>query len=120
MQAFKTTKDRTGQDRLFQAIEDYFEAGISGEEIGAKVCCTALAPIYFQYPGHSLTIIGFERQMNGQANLIVFDPSLKDSNKVQRLVGKDLKVRGDAADGILEAYRRGSKRLERFHEFEVL
>lgn len=67
--------------------------------------------------GHSMTIIGTERLLSGETQLLVFDPSFKDSSEVRELVGHGLEVR--SPDRILRQYRRGSY-LRKFKEFEVL
>lgn len=77
-----------------------------------------MPPIYFQHAGHSMTIIGFERLQNGQANLLVFDPMFRDNSAITRLVGKKFESR--APDILLKPYRRGSKYLGKYREFELL
>lgn len=67
--------------------------------------------------GHSMTIIGTEKLFSGETQLLVFDPSFKDSSEVRELVGHELEVR--TPDRILRQYRRGSY-LRKFKEFEVL
>ncbi len=70
--------------------------------------------------GHSLTIVGFERTKDGKANLLVFDPSYHDSTFVTNLVDKIIAHMGPNASHVLEQYRRGSRYLQRYREFEVL
>ncbi|KAI8236968.1 hypothetical protein K4K57_006690 [Colletotrichum sp. SAR 10_99] len=67
---------------------------------------------------HSLTIVGFERQKNGPSNLLVFDPMFRDAPALARLIGQTFKHR--SADESLKPYRRGSKYLRRYREFEIL
>ena len=64
-----------------------------------------------------MTIIGTERLRSGENQLLVFDPSFRDSSEVLALVGQDLEVR--YPDKALRQYRRGSY-LRKFREFEVL
>jgi len=64
-----------------------------------------------------MTIIGTERLLSGETQLLVFDPSFKDSSEVRELVGHELEVR--SPDKILRQYRRGNY-LRKFKEFEVL
>lgn len=68
--------------------------------------------------GHSLTIVGFERQKHGLANLLVFDPMFRDPPALARLIGQRFKHK--SADESLKPYRRGSKYLRRYREFELL
>lgn len=69
-------------------------------------------------PGHSLTIIGFEKLKNGSKQLIVFDPSFHDSSYITRLVGKTFVH--PMPDLALKMYRRGSRYLKAYREFELL
>lgn len=68
--------------------------------------------------GHSLTIVGFEKKVDGSRNVIVFDPMFHDSSDVINLVGRELKHKHPA--DLLKAYRRGSRYLHKYEEFEVL
>jgi len=66
-----------------------------------------------------MTIVGFEMKNDGTKNLIVFDPMFHDAANVMRLVDAPpfvMKAPGD----MLKAYRRGTKYLKRYREFEVL
>lgn len=67
-----------------------------------------------------MTIVGFERSREGQANLLVFDPSVRDSSVVRGFVGKKIRHPESKAHSVLEPYRRGSRYLRRYNEFEVL
>lgn len=68
--------------------------------------------------GHSLTIVGFEKQKHGTANLLVFDPVFRDPPALARLIGQTFKHK--SADESLKPYRRGAKYLRRYREFEIL
>lgn len=123
---------------MFKAVESYFRQGAGNDT--SKVSPTALPPIYFQhrgestsllryatsgdadscYIGHSLTIVGFERSKEGQPNLLVFDPSFRDSSVVRGLVGRTVRQPESKVGNMLDAYRRGNKYLCKYSEFEVL
>lgn len=68
--------------------------------------------------GHSLTIIGFEQLKNGSKHLLVFDPSFHDSSAVTRLIGKTFVH--PMSDMPLKQYRRGTRYLKAYREFELL
>ena len=104
------------QDVLASVLE-YFMAGVTGE-VHEKVYKTALPPIYFQHPGHSLTIVGLEVRKSGAMNLLVFDPMFKTSPLVQKLVGSRFKAL--QPEKALRAYRRGESYLGKYRSFEVL
>lgn len=65
-----------------------------------------------------MTIIGFERRKHGTANLLVFDPSHRDTSAIRRLIGTTFGQK--TPDSALETYRRGHKYLRRFREYELL
>jgi hypothetical protein len=65
-----------------------------------------------------MTIVGFERRMDGSKTLIVFDPMFHDSSNVTKLVGQVFNHK--APEEILKAYRRGLKYLCTYNEFEIL
>ncbi|KAI9818573.1 MAG: hypothetical protein M1827_000632 [Pycnora praestabilis] len=114
--AFGDDESTSARERLLLAVEDYFTSGIT--EVDQKVHRTSLPPIYFQHPGHSLTIIGFERRKNGSCNLLVFDPIFKTSPSVCRLIG--VRFKRGRQDDILKAFRRNDKYLRKYRAFELL
>jgi zinc finger-containing ubiquitin peptidase 1 len=97
-------------------VEKYFAAGCSDD--ADRVSKTWLPPIYFQHKGHSLTIVGIERRIDGARNLIVFDPMFKPAAPMKRLVGVTFRYQNPSE--LLKAYRRGDKYLKRFNDFELL
>ncbi|RYP48970.1 hypothetical protein DL768_005242 [Monosporascus sp. mg162] len=116
VQAFKNPEPRAAEASLFQAIEGYFQS--SEHDSRAKVRRTSLPPVYFQHRGHSLTIIGLEKRMDGAMELLVFDPVFRDPDSITRYVGRKVKHRNP--DLALKLYRRGGKYLKKYHEFEIL
>ncbi|KDN70994.1 putative peptidase family C78 [Colletotrichum sublineola] len=135
-QGFKDPEPGKSEAKLMLAVEQYFRQGAHDEP--SKVTCTTLPPIYFQHAGkcfcaiffslsladnhtlsgHSLTIVGFERQKHGPANILVFDPMFRDPPALSRLIGQTFKHK--TADESLKPYRRGAKYLRRYREFELL
>jgi hypothetical protein len=65
-----------------------------------------------------MTIVGLERLEGGGRNLLVFDPMFHDPSSITRLVGRDFTHR--FPDMMLKPYRRGSKYLKKYREFELL
>jgi hypothetical protein len=118
-QAFKSKKkgDRPADDLLFEYVEAYFMNGAT--DFKSKVRLTPQPPLYFQHPGHSMTIVGFEKKRDGSKNLILFDPMFHDAANIMRLVDAPTFTHKAPAD-LLRAYRRGTKYLKRYYEFEVL
>ncbi|KHJ30640.1 putative transcription factor c2h2 [Erysiphe necator] len=101
---------------LLTAAEDYFRN--QSADLEFKVRCTSSPPIYLQHQGHSMTIVGFEKKIDGSRNLIVFDPRYFDSFKIMELV--DRAAINMRSENILGAYRKGISYLKRFKEFEIL
>ncbi|KAK3297549.1 peptidase family C78-domain-containing protein [Chaetomium fimeti] len=101
---------------LMEFVENYFQSGV--EDPAQPIRKTNLPPLYFQHAGHSLTIVGFEKLKNGSKQLIVFDPSFHDSSYIVRLVGKTFTH--PMPDMALKPYRRGSRYLKAYKEFELL
>lgn len=115
----KGNKDSTALlalEQVSQSVEDYFIGGTI--DPSEKVCRTPLPPLYFQHPGHSLTIIGFERRKSGTCNLLVFDPMFKPSPGIINLIGT--RFRSAAPEKLLKSYRRGEGYLGRHKCFEIL
>jgi zinc finger-containing ubiquitin peptidase 1 len=66
-----------------------------------------------------MTIIGFERKVDGSKNIIVFDPMFHDSSSITQLIDRKRFTVKQPADA-LRAYRRGVKYLKKYNEFELL
>lgn len=116
-QGFKN-KEQPGkaEAQMLASVERYFQQGIFNPE--DTVRCTTLPPIYFQHAGHSMTIVGIEKQRDGGVNLLVFDPMFRDSSVILERVGQKFTYKHP--DHALKAYRRGNKYLRRYREFELL
>ncbi|KAL2050752.1 hypothetical protein ABVK25_008990 [Lepraria finkii] len=115
-EAFNERKDLPVQHQLLQAVEQYFLDG--HPNMNGRVCQTSQPPMYFQHPGHSLTIVGLEVRKNGSRVLLVFDPMFKASDGIRRLLG--VQFRASAPDKLLKAYRRGEEMLRKYSTFEIL
>ncbi|KAJ5037902.1 peptidase family C78-domain-containing protein [Bipolaris maydis] len=88
VEVFFTTEDgKTLAHRtLLAAVERYFAQATTDD--GSTVCKTLLPPIYLQQPGHSLTIVGFERHYDGTCHLVVFDPMYHTTPAMHKLLGR--------------------------------
>jgi hypothetical protein len=126
VQAFKDGDRARARTMLMRAVEAYFRQSDDGApnnsegNSDAKVRPTGLPPIYLQHRGHSLTVVGFEKQRDRQVNLLVFDPSFRDASSVRDLVGRTFTQSESKINGMLEPYRRGTRYFRRYGEFEVL
>jgi hypothetical protein len=80
-----------------------------------------------------MTIVGFQKSVDGGRELLVFDPMFHDSPIVLRFAdalkdgdderggdGSKERISVRKAEELLRAYRRGSKYLRKYGEFEVL
>jgi hypothetical protein len=103
-------------EALLEAIERYFAQAAVKDN--SNVYKTLLPPIYLQQPGHSITIIGFERRRDGARNLVVFDPMYSTSPAMHKLLGR--KNIQTARPEVFHAYRRGAMQLKKHAAFEIL
>ncbi|KAK0635188.1 peptidase family C78-domain-containing protein [Bombardia bombarda] len=118
-QGFKFKDPGKAEALLLEAVEDYFQMGV--EDPTQRIRLTRLPPIYFQHAGHSMTIIGLERLKSGATNLLVFDPNFHDAKPILDVVGVPFQSSHPSLPGsLLKPYRRGSKYLGRYREFEIL
>ncbi|KAK4127700.1 DUF1671-domain-containing protein [Parathielavia appendiculata] len=115
-QAFKHPEPAKSEALLMEHVENYFQSGV--EDPSQHIRKTKLPPLFLQHNGHSITIIGFEKERNGAKNLIVFDPSFRDSSPIVRLIGQTFVH--PTPDVALKQYRRGTKYLKAYREFEML
>ncbi|OQO01098.1 hypothetical protein B0A48_13341 [Cryoendolithus antarcticus] len=119
--SFKSTKssrDPPACVQLLDYIEAYFLSGRDAASRYGSSYVTELPPIYFQRAGHSMTIVGLERRVDGDRNLILFDPSFATSSGMLRLV--DGKVAHARIETLMAAYRKDVGKLEHWDEFEIL
>jgi hypothetical protein len=115
---FSDSKTTYAEENLLDWVQEYFEAAAVPD--GKKVQCTLKPPIYFQRPGHSLTIVGLEIMRDGTRNLLVFDPMYQAPRLMKqmvdaghnRIVGPNFKL--------LNFYRRSQYRLQNYVDFETL
>ncbi|KAF1915320.1 peptidase family C78-domain-containing protein [Ampelomyces quisqualis] len=118
VETFSDIKERKieAHETLLDAIERYFSQ--AAVEDGSSVHKTLLPPIYLQQPGHSITIIGFERRRDGSCNLVVLDPMYSTSPAMYKLLGR--KNIQTARPEVLHAYRRSPRQLKKHAAFEIL
>ena len=103
-------------ESLLLAVERYFAQAAVND--GSSVHKTLLPPIYLQRPGHSVTIVGFERRSESYCNLVVLDPVYATSPAMHKLIGrKNIK---SSRPEVMHAYRRGPAHLRKFAAFEIL
>ncbi|KAL1842500.1 hypothetical protein VTJ49DRAFT_5106 [Mycothermus thermophilus] len=114
--AIRNAEPSASEALLLKSVEDHFQSGV--EDPTQRIHRTKVSPIYFQHRGHSLTIVGFERLKNGSKQLLVFDPSYHVSSNLVALSGKTFTH--PHPDFALRSFRRGSRYLRRFKEFEIL
>ncbi|CAK3834972.1 Zinc finger with UFM1-specific peptidase domain [Lecanosticta acicola] len=105
-------------EELLDYVEAYFMGAIDVAHKHGTSHITQLSPIYFQRRGHSMTIVGLERRVDGSRNLLVFDSSFETSNPMKRLVeGRRAHA---MVEDILKPYRRSDSQLSDFKAFEIV
>jgi hypothetical protein len=116
---FSHTDDQKAHEQLLEFVERYF----SRDTIDLhNVHKSHRPPIFFQQPGHSMTIIGFEHCKDDKHNLLVFDPSFGPGKQLQDLAARSSHtvITANMADRLLNSYRRSNAQLSKYDEFEIL
>ncbi|KAG6291934.1 hypothetical protein E4U09_003637 [Claviceps aff. purpurea] len=120
VKACRDTKDGKPYQKLLKEIEAYFEQS-TGTDKRTKIRATDLPPIYLQHQGHSLTVVGFAKDLEHRSCLYVLDPSMRDPQGIKKYrrshpLGND----ETKMESILEVYRRGEDYLSKHDNFELL
>ncbi|KAK5061466.1 hypothetical protein LTR84_008009 [Exophiala bonariae] len=118
--AYTSTKSVEADETMMCAVCEYFDDE-STEDNDDKVVITEKPPIYFQHPGHSMTIVGVECRSDGLVNLVVFDPMFNPSVDLKRLaLSTSRNFKCNAPEKLMKAHRRGGKYLSKYRAFELL
>lgn len=96
--------------------EAYFSAAAAETADGPAA---GAPPIFLQRPGHSLTIVGFERRRDGGRGVLVFDPAWRAPEALRER--RDL----ESMDGwkrwwVSRGYRKGEQWGRKWRCFEVV
>jgi zinc finger-containing ubiquitin peptidase 1 len=101
---------------LINFVERYFlghiERANSTASKDERAVLTHAPPIYIQFDGHSMTIVGMEKMLDGTRNLIVLDPGSQPSSSTLewwRQGGR----RTDSASQMMEPYRKSERDFRR-------
>lgn len=118
--AYTTTKTVEADETLLCAVCEYFDDESTNDN-NDKVVMTEKPPIYFQHPGHSMTIVGVECRSDGLVNLVVFDPMFNPSLDLKKLaLNRSRTFRCSAPERLMKAHRRTDKYLSKYRAFELL
>ncbi|KAH0319694.1 DUF1671-domain-containing protein, partial [Aureobasidium melanogenum] len=122
VKSFSDTKAGRAHQQLLNFVEHYFSQCTEGPISNPKVHESHRPPLFFQQPGHSMTIIGIERYSNGNRSLLVFDPSFEPPKQLADMVtgSPTAAIPAKVASRLLRPYRRGAPQLARYDEFEIL
>ncbi|KAK5723045.1 hypothetical protein LTR17_014006 [Elasticomyces elasticus] len=116
--SFEDQEHELGAVALLDHVEAYFLSGSEKADSRGTSHITQLAPIYFQRLGHSMTIVGLQRNKDGSRELLLFDPSFETSGAMQTLLaGKRSRAK---LENLLKPYRRSDQSLARWEEFEIV
>ncbi|KAK0309738.1 hypothetical protein LTR01_003935 [Friedmanniomyces endolithicus] len=116
--AFEDAGHELAAVALLDHIEAYFIGGLENADRRGTSHVTQLAPVYFQRLGHSMTIVGLQRNRDGSRELLVFDPSFETSVAMRTLLsGKRSRAQ---LENLLKPYRRSDQSLARWEEFEIV
>lgn len=87
---------------------------------------TNASPIFLQRPGHSITIVGIERDRtdNNNRRLLCFDPAWQPPSAIQREPTTLLQLPPEKSSlsryWTLKVYRKSARYLKRYDAFETL
>lgn len=87
---------------------------------------TNASPIFLQRPGHSITIVGIERDRtdNNNRRLLCFDPAWQPPSAIQREPTTLLQLPPEKSSlsryWTLKMYRKSARYLKRYDAFETL
>ncbi|KAL1886065.1 hypothetical protein Cpir12675_006872 [Ceratocystis pirilliformis] len=115
VRGFRNHSRTKASQNLLDWFLEYFSQ--NSNDLTRKVRFTDMPPVYLQNPRHSMVVIGIEKEVNGDLNLLVFDPKYHDDQDFTYLINKHSER---ATTEILSLYRRGIRYLGRHDQFEVL
>ncbi|RMZ86196.1 hypothetical protein DV737_g192, partial [Chaetothyriales sp. CBS 132003] len=110
-QAFRSTDELPACNALVDCVKNYFAQahGNGGHS----------APIYLQYKGHSMTVVGFEELAKGHGpNLVVFDPLFRINRSLKRMSLDASKPENKTS--LLRNHRYSIHQLKRYDQFELV
>ncbi|KAG5999292.1 hypothetical protein E4U54_001939, partial [Claviceps lovelessii] len=120
VKAVRGSKNEKPYQELLNEIEAYFEQA-GGSEDHTKIRSTDLPPIYLQFQGHSLTVVGFEKNMENKYYLYVFDPSIRNPQAIKKNSRNDRSENNWAKiQSVIRPYRRGEAYFSKHDKFELL
>ena len=102
------------QDALLAFVEDFYGGAERGVKVGTR------PPMYWQHAGHSMTIVGIERGVDGELSLLVFDPFWAPADRMRRWAERGRLGSRAEPEKYLPLHRRGRGYLEKYKEFEVM
>ncbi|KIW16912.1 hypothetical protein PV08_04102 [Exophiala spinifera] len=118
--AYTTTGNVEAVEAMLCAVCEYFDDESSRDNLD-KVVVTEKPPIYFQHRGHSMTIVGVESNLDGDVNLVVFDPMFNPSPALKKIaLSNNTSFRCAVPAKLLKGHRRTAKYLGRYQAFELL
>nr|POE56777.1 zinc finger with ufm1-specific peptidase domain protein [Quercus suber] len=103
---------------LLDHVEAYFMRALDTARRYGTSHITGLPPIYLQRFGHSMSIVGIEREKDGRRNLLVFDSSIATSHAMERVL--DGRRAQASIEHLLDSYRRSDESLAHWEEFEII
>ena len=88
---------------LREISNPYFDSTVGEDESSELRCKCAIPPLYLQWEGHSITVVGIRKISNGNGqppsfNLIVFDPQKKKLGDVKHILAAELSSRSGLTD----------------------
>ena len=115
-EAFTSTDQLAACDAMLLSLRNYFTR---------RRGSNPPAPVYLQYKGHSMTVVGFEELALGgtkgaesETSLVIFDPMFRVPSSLKKLSVNTTKP--ESKLHFLKAFRYPRQRFKRFNQFELL
>lgn len=126
-QHFSSSSLQADQQRKLPASSSSSSSSSSTSSSTSSVIVqTNASPIFLQRPGHSITIVGIERDRtdNNNCRLLCFDPAWQPPSAIQREPTTLLQLPPEKSSlsryRTLKMYRKSARYLKRYDAFETL
>ncbi|EMC98829.1 hypothetical protein BAUCODRAFT_31093 [Baudoinia panamericana UAMH 10762] len=113
-------RGKTAWAELLDHVEQHFKRAATCSGVKGKIQITDCLPIFLQRPGHSMTIVGFERTRSGERRLLAFDPAWRPPLSTLGRVRNAERCSKWRAYFALLQYEKSERYLRRWKMFETL
>lgn len=123
------------QNFVWKYFSSSSESNPSSDNSSPQIIQTTKPPLYLQYAGHSITIVGIEKLKQNRFNLLIFDPSIsfqKFNEKVEQYYTSLFASLGTTNErkseskpkltlaGLLKDFRYTSYKLSKHNQYQIV